>query len=642
MTHGPLGFVGFIALILLLAVAGSRLLGVRLSLSRAVATGFIGLVAGFVVGFLVDRRNPGQITPLVLLTAVIATTLLTVLAELFVRPGERARGAGPFGPWRRLRWTAQSSRRYGQLARIAARHGLAGFFRGRSAEPAGTSQLAIRLRLTLEEAGPIFVKLGQAASTRTDLLPTAITEELSRLQDHVPPAPWPQIEALLESELGAPVSEVFANIEKDPIASASVAQAHAAQLRDGQPVILKVQRPGIAESVDRDLEIIRRVTRRLESRTEWARAYQVAELGRGFADALAEELDFEVEARNIAAIAASAPPQATVLVPTVHTETSSRRLLVLDRFDGVAVREAGSLLSENRADREGLARELLGCLLNQIFVQGTFHADPHPGNVMVLRTGQLALIDFGSVGRLDVRQQAALRRLMVAISQREPGELYEAVIDLASSSAHDEERLERTLAAFMARHLGPGGSPDAGLVRDLLTILTSAGLAFPPVIAGVFRAFVTLDGTLRTLAPGFDMVAHAQELAKELAGEQFTPRSVRDAATSELVTLLPMLRRLPRRADQISAALARGRLTINVRWFSDANDVHVITGLVNRAVLGMVGAAVGVISVIMLVSHAGPQAVRGVTLLQLFGYVGLFISITLMLRVVVEVLRHRP
>ena len=641
MEHGPIGFIGFVALILLLAAAGSRLLGMRLSLLRAVVTGFAGLVAGFIVGYGVNH-HPGQVTPLVLIIAVVATMLLTVLSEVLLRPGERPSGGGPFGPWRRLRWTARSSRRYGQLARIAARHGLAGFFRGRTAEPGGPNHVARQLRLTLEEAGPIFVKLGQAASTRTDLLPATITDELSILQDRVPPAPWPEIEALLEHELGTPVCEVFESVEAKPIASASVAQAHVARLRNGQPVILKVQRPGIADFVDRDLEIIRRVTRRLENRAEWARSYQVAELGRGFADALTEELDFQVEARNIAAIAACAPPEATVLVPTVHTDISSRRLLVLDRFDGVGIREAGSRLSEAGADREALARELLGCLLNQILVQGTFHADPHPGNVMVLRTGQLALIDFGSVGRLDVRQQSALRRLLVGISQREPGELYEAVIDLAVSSGHDEEQLERTLSAFMARHLGPGTSPDVTLVRDLLAMLARAGLAFPPVIAAVFRAFVTLDGTLRTLAPGFDTVTEAQAQAKQLAGEQLTPRSVADAAASELVTLLPMLRRLPRRADQITAALARGRLTINLRWFSDANDVRVITGLVNRVVLGMVGAAVGVISVIMLVSRSGPKAVPGVTLLQLFGYVGLFVSVTLMLRVVVEVLRRRP
>jgi ubiquinone biosynthesis protein len=403
-----------------------------------------------------------------------------------------------------------------------------------------------------------------------------------------------------------------------------------------------VQRPGIDELVTRDLEMIRRLTRRLEARAAWARGYHVAELGRGFADALAEELDFRAEARNIAAIAAVAPAHAAVLIPTVHADISSRRLLVLDRFEGTSLRDAGPRLDELGADRHALARDLLGCLLNQILVQGTFHADPHPGNVLVLRSGRLALIDFGSVGRLDIAQQAALRRLLVAVAQRDPAELYEAVTELAAAPAHDHEQLEQTLTAFMSAHLGPGMTPDAALVRDLLAVLGGAGLAFPPVIAGVFRALITLDGTLRALAPGFDTAAESQDIARQLAGEQLTPQSLRDAAASELLTLLPMLRRLPRRADRITAALAHGRFTTNLRLFSDPRDISVITTLVNRAVLGLVGSALGVMSVIMLLARGSPGISRGITLLQLSGYVGLFLSITLILRVVLEILRpHR-
>src|SRR5215469_13234172 len=305
--------------------------------------------------------------------------------------------------------------------------------------------------------------------------------------------------------------------------TASLAQAHAARRRGGQPVILKVQRPGVDEQVTRDLEMIRRLTRRLESRAEWARDYHVGELGSGFADAVNEELDFGAEARNIAALAAAAPASATIRIPAVHTDISSRRLLVLERFDGPSIRDAGPLLDELGADRQALARELLGYLLNQILITGIFHADPHPGNVLVLPSGQLGLIDFGSVGRLDITQQAALRRL---------------------------------LAAFMTGHLGPGMAPDAGLIRDLLSVLGRAGVAFPPVIVTVGRTLVILDGTLRTLAPGFDITGESQAFARQLAGEQLAPASLRDAATGELLTLLPVLRRLPRRADQISAALA--------------------------------------------------------------------------------------
>ena len=466
MEHSVVGFAGFIVMILLLAAVGSRLLGVRLSLRRALLTGFPSLVAGFSVGFLVNRRHPGQITPLVVIASVVATMLLTVLAELLARPGARARAGGLPRPWRALRTMAHSTRRYAQLARIAARHGLGGFLGGRRAEPGAPGQLARRLRLALEQAGPIFVKLGQVASTRTDLLPAPVTSELARLQDHVAPVPWPLIQAVIEEELGATIGEVLEDVDPEPLASASLAQAHAAR-RGGHPVILKVQRPETDKLVTRDLEMIRRLTSRLESRAAWARAYHVAELGRGFADALAEELDFRAEARNIAAIAAAAPADATVLVPTVH-------------------------------------------------------ADPHPGNVLVLRSGQLALIDFGSVGRLDIRQQAALRRLLVAVAQRDPVELYEAVTELAATPAHDHEQLEQTLTAFMTQHLGPGMTPDAALICDLLAVLGCSGLAFPPVIAGVFRALITLDGTLRTLAPGFDTAAESQAIARRLAGEQFT------------------------------------------------------------------------------------------------------------------------
>ena len=311
------------------------------------------------------------------------------------------------------------------------------------------------------------------------------------------------------------------------------------------------------------------------------------------------------------------------------------------QIPGHLLGHAGPLLDELGADRTALARELLGYLLKQILITGIFHADPHPGNVLVLPSGQLGLIDFGSVGRLDITQQDALRRLLVAVAQRDPTELYEAVTELAVTTGPGPEQLEQMLGAFMTGHLGAGMTPDAGLIRDLLSVLGRAGVAFPPVIVAVGRTLVILDGTLRTLAPGFDITGESQAFARQLAGEQLAPASLRDAATAELLTLLPVLRRLPRRADQISAALAGGRFTTNLRLFSDRHDVQVVATLVNRAVLALIGAAFGGMSVIMLRAHGSPAVARGISLLQLFGYVGLFLSVTLLLRVVLEVLRPR-
>jgi ubiquinone biosynthesis protein len=634
--------IEIIVLVVLLTAVGSRLLGVRLPLVRTALAGLAGVAAGIAFGYLVYSRDRDHVTLQVVgagvLAAVVATVLVMVLAELLVRPTRRdvVPGGLPH-PWRALRRTAQSTHRYAQLTKIAARHGLA----GSAARRTDPELLARRLRPALEEAGPIFVKLGQVLSTRTDLLPPAVTTELARLQDQVPPAPWPQIQALLADELGQDPGEVFKSVDPEPLASASLAQAHAAWRADGTPVILKIQRPGVDEQVTRDLDMIRRLTRHAESQSELARSYNVADLAQGFADALAEELDFRIEARNIAVIAAAAPPDAAVLIPAVHTDISTRRILVLERFDGISVRDAGPELDKLGADRHALARGLLRDLLRQILIQGTFHADPHPGNVLVLRSGQLALIDFGSAGRLDIGQQAALQRLLVAVAQRDPAELYDAVTELAATHPAADEALEEALAAFTARHLGPGMAVDAALIRDLLSMLGQAGITFPPVIGGVFRTLTVLDGTLRALDPGFDIAAESPALARQFAGQQFTPASLRDAAVGELLTMLPMLRKLPRRADKITAALAQGRFTTNLRLFSDPHDVSVITALVNRAVLGLLGAALGVISVILLLAPGSPRITVGLTLLQLLGYTGLFLAVTLILRVVLEIVSPR-
>lgn len=632
---------GAIAMVLLLAAVVSRLLGVRLPVTRAIVIGIPAAGAGYLSGDLLAKDDPGHVNAYAILggigVAIVTMMLLTVLGELVTRPERQSRSPLPH-PWRALRRTVRDARRYGQLSRIAVRHGLPRAGAVKRADPA---ELGRRLRLTLEEAGPIFVKLGQVLSTRTDLLPQAVVAELAKLQDRVPPAPWPAVRALLDEEIGRDIGQVFSHVDPEPLASASLAQAHAASLLDGSAVILKVQRPGVDELVARDLDMVRRLTRTLESQAAWARAYHVADLGRGFADALTEELDFRVEARNIAAIAAGAPAGATVRIPVVHTDLSSRRLLVLERLDGVSIKDAGPELDQHGADRATLARELLGYLLRQILVEGTFHADPHPGNVLYLSSGHLGLVDFGSVGRLDMRQQNAFQRLLVGVATRDAAELSEAVSELAVADIGNEEALEETLGAFMTQHLGKGMAVDTRALRRLIALLANEGIAFPPAIGSVFHALVTLDGTLRELAPEFDMAAESQELARRLAGRELVPKTLREATERELFALLPMLQRLPRRVDRIMAALSSGRFTTNLRLFTDPRDASFVTILVNRAVLGLLGSALGMMSVVLLLAQKSPVLAKGLTLLELLGYIGLFFSATLMFRVVLDIVNPR-
>jgi ubiquinone biosynthesis protein len=276
----------------------------------------------------------------------------------------------------------------------------------------------------LLEAGVTFVKLGQVLSTHPDLLPAEFVEELGRFQDDVALAPWDRVEEVLVADLGRPVDEVFASFDRRPLAAASVAQVHAARLPSGAEVAVKVQRPGIRAVVERDLDIVARLARSLEGRTRWARSIAARDLAAGFADAVREELDFRIEAADMAAVALLA--NGAVRVPAPHQPLCRERVLVMQRLDGTPLGAAGPVLAERGLDRDALAGELLACLLGQVMLGGVFHADPHPGNVLVLADGRLGLLDFGSVGRLD---------------------------------GVDQQRLERALGQFMARHLGPGGQP---------------------------------------------------------------------------------------------------------------------------------------------------------------------------------------
>jgi ubiquinone biosynthesis protein len=228
----------------------------------------------------------------------------------------------------------------------------------------------------------------------------------------------------------------------------------------------------------------------------------VSELAGEFADRLREELDFRLEARNAGEIAASLRDLPEVCIPAVHQDLSSARVLVIEWLDGVSVREVARI-DRLGHDRAKLADALLRRLLRQMLVDGRFHADPHPGNVLVLEGGRLGLIDFGATGRLDPLEQASLRGMLVAVQQRDAGLLRQAVLQVVTLRRHfEEDQLERALARFMARHLGAGAAPSAAMFNDLLQLFFAFGITLPPEFSTYFRALVTLEGTLTTLQPG--------------------------------------------------------------------------------------------------------------------------------------------
>ena len=290
--------------------------------------------------------------------------------------------------------------------------------------------------------------------------------------------------------------------------------------------------------------------------------------------------------------------------------------------------------------RAALARSLLDCLLRQVMLEGTFHADPHPGNVLLLADGRLGLLDFGSAGRIDAGLRTALQRLLPALDRGDPAGLADALPEVLERPGElDEPRLERMLGRFLARHTGPGITPDVTMFTDLFRIVAEHGLAVPPEIAAVFRALATTEGTLSQLAPGFDLVAEARRFAAGQLTGQFSPDVLRNTAADELITLLPVLRRLPRRIDRLGGALETGRLTVNIRLLADPADRRYLTGLLHQVILVALAATSGVMAVLMLGLHGGPAITKTVTLYAFFGYCLLVITAILALHVLVLVFR---
>jgi ubiquinone biosynthesis protein len=642
------GAVGGAGVVAAQAVAARRLLGLQVGALRMIVAGALGWITfGLVSRRLHDSVEWWTLLSLLLGVPIFATMGLLAVGEALVPSGGR--------PLRELRRRLTRARRYSEITAVAVRHGLRPLLQGRGAAnaPVARAQLARSLRSALEDAGVTFVKLGQMLSTRADLLPAESIEELSLLQEQVAPIPWRAVQAVLEAELG-PLEQTFASVDREPLAAASIAQVHAARLRSGEEVVVKVQRPGIEPVVERDLDVVLRLAATIEARRRRGLSVNatidgvdgaglnVGELARGFATALREELDFRIEAENVAAVSAALEARGgdpLLHVPAIHEALSTRRVLVMERLRGVPFGAAETTIRARGLDRHALAVGLLHALLSQIMRDGVFHADPHPGNVLLLDDGRLGLLDFGSVGRLDPIVQGALAQLLVAVERRDPAGLRDALLDLAGQPDDvDERRLGRDLGRFVARHLSPGKRPDVAMYVDLFAAVAAAGLAVPPEAAAVFRTLATLDGTLRQLDPGFDIVAES----RTFAAAQLTA-SLPRAVGEEVSGLLPVLARLPRRVDGIAAALEQGRLGLNVRLLADERDRRVITTLVHQALLAFVAAAIGLMSVLLLAAHGGPTVTSSVTLYELLGYNLLLLSLLLVLRVLFVVFRpERP
>ncbi|WP_442769388.1 ABC1 kinase family protein [Zoogloea ramigera] len=520
-----------------------------------------------------------------------------------------------------------------QIAAVLVRYGFGGLVRrvgmagaleraGKALhwrEPEDLARLepAARVRRALEELGPTFVKLGQILATRGDLFPPEWIVEFGKLQDAAPALPFEDLRGQLIEDLGEAPEAVFAELDPVPLAAASLAQVHRARLADGTAVVLKVRRPGIRPVIEADLRLLDRLAEIIEKEVPELVRYRPREVIRQFAHSLRRELDFSAEGRHAERIAALFVGSPEIVVPRIHWQWTGERLNVQDFIEGIPGRQAAAL--PEGFDRRLLARRGADAVLRMMLEAGFFHADPHQGNVFYLPGNRIAFIDFGMVGRLSEARRFEVATLMHGLVGRDAGKVADVLLDWSADSNGDAEALRSEIEAFVDDYHGvPLKKLDLGaLLADVVAILREHGLALPPDLALMIKAFITLEGMGRQLDPDFDIAGEASPFLREVLLAHLAPRAIARRGWEALIGGVQMLAGLPQDLGRLLRAARRGKLQLEVdvpalKSFGDQLD-----RAASRLTMAIVTAALIVgSSIVMTVDRGG-----GVATLGLLGFI---------------------
>ena len=638
-------FVQVVSILLvatLVTVAVRRLLERRVGVPRTFLLSLIALVAALplyrAMGHAGAFFTPGghllaplpAVFALVVLTflwAVALEILALVILEVIVPTGSVPT---PLAALRGIRGWWRRTRRYLQLSWIVSSSGLAGALRAGPRDPG----FGVALTKTMNRSGVTFVKLGQLLSTRPDLLPPSTTNALSQLQAHASPLAVDQVRAVLVTHWGAEPEQMLRSFDNTPLAAASVAQVHAGVTTDGRDVVVKVQRPRAPAEVAADSDILLRFAATAEHRFDWARSMSVAGLAKGLTDSLAEELDYRVEASNTAAMRNALAGHPLIATPDIVPSLSGGRVLVMTRLRGHAMDEAVDRLDASTRTR--IAAALMEATLDSLFVHGIFHADLHPGNMMLLDDGWIGLLDFGSIGVLDSETRQLLAALVFAVvndNNIAATTVLSMIIDLPPGT--DQRALRRDLGRICT--LQSSGGPGSGsLFPRLLSLMGRYRLAVPPDIAGALRSLGTLENTLVALDPDSDLISSARTAMPEILRRLASPSHLAGQMAPEAMSAAAVARRLPGRLEQLSDQLVRGQFVLQTRTLADRHDRSWVQSRVEDALSAVLAVAAVVTAIVLVIAPGGPMVTSDVSLYDLaaaaLGFAGLCLVLRLVLR----------
>ena len=468
----------------------------------------------------------------------------------------------------------------------------------------------------LERLGPTFVKLGQLLSGRPDLLPERHLKALARLQDRVKPFPFPDVEDIIQAELGARINKIFCDFEAQPLAAASLGQVHCASLHDGRPVVVKVQRPNITRQIEEDFAAIEEIARFLDRHTGVGHRYQLPKIVEEFERTLAHELDYRREAANMLTLARNLAQFEHIRIPAPIESYTTNRVLTMERIEGVKITGLSPLA---RLDFDGgmLAEELFRAYLQQILVDGIFHADPHPGNILLTQDNKIGLLDLGMVGHTSPAMQDNLLKLLIAVSEGSSDEAADIAIRISDPRPDfDEVAFRQQIGQLVAQQQHATLSQiDVGrVILDVSRGAADTRLLVPTELSLLGKTLLQLDQVGRTLAPDFDPNESIRRNARQILNQRLKSSFTEGKMVSGLLEAKQFLGNLPARLNEILESLGNAELNVNVKPIETEFLIESAQKVANRITTGLVLAALIVGAALLM---------RIETKFQLFGYPGL-------------------
>ncbi len=479
-----------------------------------------------------------------------------------------------------------------------------------------------RFRRALEEMGPTFIKLGQILATRVDLFSPEWIEAFEKLQDHAVTVPFEAICQQLEEDLGCAPQALFKTVDPEPLAAASIAQVHRAQLEDGTEVVIKVRRPGIRSVVEADLRLLSRVAEIIEAEIADFRRYKPREVVRQFRLSLRRELDLATECRNAERVADNFSQHPEVVVPKVYWTWCSERVNVQQYIDGLPGNDLKAV-DDAALDRKILARQGAQAVLKMVLEDGFFHADPHPGNLFYLPENRIAFIDFGMVGRLSEHRRDQVITLLHGLVEQDAQAVVEVLLDWSSDVAVDTERLSLDVEGFVDQYHGVP-LKDLNLVallNELTSLLRDYALSLPPDLTLLIKVFVTLEGVGRQLDPEFDMVTVAAPFLHRAMLARYAPEALAKRGWRAVASTADLLIGLPQDLRQLLRSARSGRLQLHVDVTRLKTFGNQLDRAASRIAVGNVIAALIIGSSIVMTIKGGPT-LFGLPLFGLLGFVG--------------------